>query len=160
MLKEHEKGSQKGVEFEEYCEEHISSIAQYHGDKLEATGMLTGIIEGSKKGDFVYTIQDSGKKIVLEMKDYSNHILDGDGSLTIYALKGFNNSVHLIDFKKGYHYKISLYKLIPDSLEKQYSSYYEPLVIGFIKQYENDNLTPNIPLVLKKLIWKYFPSFL
>ena len=72
VLKEHEKGSQKGVEFEEYCEEHISSIAQYHGDKLEATGMLTGIIEGSKKGDFVYTIQDSGKKIVLEMKDYSS----------------------------------------------------------------------------------------
>jgi hypothetical protein len=72
VLKEHEKGSQKGVEFEEYCEKHISSIAQYHGDKLEATGMLTGIIEGSKKGDFVYTIQDSGKKIVLEMKDYSS----------------------------------------------------------------------------------------
>ena len=69
---EHEKGTQKGVEFEEYCEEHISNIAKHHNDRLEATGNTTGIIPGSKKGDFVYTIEDSGKKIVLEMKDYSS----------------------------------------------------------------------------------------
>ena len=69
---EHEKGTQKGVEFEEYCEEHISNIAKHHNDRLEATGNTTGISPGSKKGDFVYTIEDSGKKIVLEMKDYSS----------------------------------------------------------------------------------------
>jgi hypothetical protein len=69
---EHERGTQKGVEFEEYCEEHISNIAKHHNDRLEATGNTTGIIPGSKKGDFVYTIEDSGKKIVLEMKDYSS----------------------------------------------------------------------------------------
>jgi hypothetical protein len=72
VLNEHEKGTQKGVEFEEYCKEHISNIAKHHNDRLEATGTMPGIIEGSKKGDFVYTIQDSGKKIVLEMKDYSS----------------------------------------------------------------------------------------
>ena len=71
VQKEHEKGTQKGVEFEKYCEERISDIAKHHNDRLEATGTTTGIIPGSKKGDFVYTIQDSGKKIVLEMKDYS-----------------------------------------------------------------------------------------
>jgi hypothetical protein len=69
---EHQKGTQKGVEFEEYCEEIISEIAKNHNDRLESTGNITGLIEGSKKGDHVYTIKDSGKKIVLEMKDYTN----------------------------------------------------------------------------------------
>jgi hypothetical protein len=69
---EHQKGTQKGVEFEEYCEEIISDIAKHHNDRLEATGNITGMVEGSKKGDYIYTIGDSGKKIVLEMKDYNN----------------------------------------------------------------------------------------
>ena len=69
---EHQKGTQKGVEFEEYCEEIISDIAKHHNDRLESTGTTTGLIEGSKKGDHVYTIKDSGKKIVLEMKDYTS----------------------------------------------------------------------------------------
>ncbi len=68
---EHQKGTQKGVEFEEYCEEIISEIAKHHNDRLESTGNTTGLLEGSKKGDHVYTIKDSGKKIVLEMKDYT-----------------------------------------------------------------------------------------
>jgi len=69
---EHQKGTQKGVEFEEYCEEIISEIAKHHNDRLESTGNISGLIEGSKKGDHVYTIKDSGKKIVLDMKDYAN----------------------------------------------------------------------------------------
>lgn len=69
---EHQKGTQKGVEFEKYCEEIISEIAKHHNDRVESTGKISGIVEGSKKGDYVYTIQDSGKKIVLEMKDYAN----------------------------------------------------------------------------------------
>jgi len=69
---EHQKGTQKGVEFEEYCGNIISDIAKVYGDKLEATGNTTGLIAGSKKGDHVYTIVDTGKKIVLEEKDYSS----------------------------------------------------------------------------------------
>jgi hypothetical protein len=69
---EHQKGTQKGVEFEQYCEDIISEIAKYHNDRVESTGNVSGIVEGSKKGDYVYTIQDNGKKIVLEMKDYAN----------------------------------------------------------------------------------------
>ena len=41
---EHQKGTQKGVEFEEYCENIISDIAKVYGDKLEATGNTTGLI--------------------------------------------------------------------------------------------------------------------
>jgi len=69
---EHQKGTQKGVEFEEYCFNVISEIAKVHGDKIEPTGNTTGLIAGSKKGDHVYTIVDTGKKIVLEEKDYGN----------------------------------------------------------------------------------------
>ncbi len=69
---EHERGTQKGVEFEKYCEERINNIAKPHGDRLVPTGNTTGIIPDSKKGDFVYIMKDSGKKIVLEMKDYSS----------------------------------------------------------------------------------------
>ena len=69
---EHQKGTQKGVEFEEYCGNIISDIAKVYGDKLEDTGNTTGLIAGSKKGDHVYTIVDTGKKIVLEEKDYSS----------------------------------------------------------------------------------------
>ena len=69
---EHERGTQKGVEFEKYCEERINNISKPHGDRLVPTGNTTGIIPGSKKGDFVYKMKDSGKKIVFEMKDYSS----------------------------------------------------------------------------------------
>ena len=67
---EHQKGTQKGAEFEEHCAEIILGIAKHHGDRLETTAKISGIVKGNKKGDYVYTIQDNGKKIVLEMKDY------------------------------------------------------------------------------------------
>jgi hypothetical protein len=68
---EHQKGTQKGVEFENYCENIISNIAKRHHDRLENTSKTKGLIKDCEKGDFVYTIQDSGKKIVLEAKDYT-----------------------------------------------------------------------------------------
>ena len=69
---EHRKGTQKGVEFEEYCEEILSDIAKTYSDSLEKTGNVAGLVENSKKGDYVYTISENGKKIVLEMKDYTS----------------------------------------------------------------------------------------
>ena len=69
---EHEKGTGKGEEFEDYCEEIISEIAKQHGDLLENTAKTPGSIPGSKKGDHLYTIEETRKKIVLEMKDYTN----------------------------------------------------------------------------------------
>ena len=68
---EHLKGTQKGFEFEEYCEKTLSSIAKMFGDRLEKTGETVGLVENSKKGDYVYTIKENDKKIVLEMKDYT-----------------------------------------------------------------------------------------
>jgi len=64
-----ERSTQKGFVFEDYCEEKLGWISSIHSDKLERTGDIAGKISGSKKGDFVLTLGDIGKKIVFEMKD-------------------------------------------------------------------------------------------
>ena len=64
-----EKGTQKGIDFEDQCQSKLEWIAQIHSDKLERTGKEYGKITNSKKGDFVITLGDIGKKIVFEMKN-------------------------------------------------------------------------------------------
>lgn len=64
-----EKSPQKGFDFEDYCEQKLGWIASIHSDKLERTSDIIGKVSGSKKGDFVLTLGDIGKKIVFEMKD-------------------------------------------------------------------------------------------
>ena len=71
---EHLKGTQKGFEFEEYCEKTLSSIAKMFGDRLEKTGETVGLVENSKKGDYVYTVTALSKKIVLDMKEYTSKL--------------------------------------------------------------------------------------
>ena len=67
--KEKEKGTKKGFDFEDQCEEKLQWIARIHSDKLDRTGDTQGKITASKKGDFVLTLGDINKKIVFEMKD-------------------------------------------------------------------------------------------
>jgi len=67
-----EKSTLKGFDFEEQCEKKLQWIARIHSDKLEKTGTTVGKITSSKKGDFVLTLGDIGKKIVFEMKNMSN----------------------------------------------------------------------------------------
>jgi len=76
-----------------------------------------------------------------------------------HIFKTADNMIHILDFYDGSHYKISLHQLIPPTLKKLYREKYDPLVIGYIKQKQNEKLIPTIPLVLQKLIWRYFPSF-
>ena len=64
-----EKGTQKGFDFEDWCETKLEWIAQIHSDKIERTGKETGKIGKSLQGDFVITLGDINKKIVFEMKD-------------------------------------------------------------------------------------------
>lgn len=64
-----EKTSLKGDEFEDELHEMLSEIANVTGDKVEKTGEEIGELAQSKKGDFVITLQDSEKKIVVEAKD-------------------------------------------------------------------------------------------
>ena len=67
-----ERGTKKGLDFEDECKKKLQWIARIHSDKLENTGTTKGKITSSKKGDFVLTLGDSGKKIVFEMKNMSN----------------------------------------------------------------------------------------
>ena len=62
-----QSGTQKGFDFEDYCQPILESVAKVFGDTVDKTGKTEGLIDD--KGDFVYTIKDLGSKIVLEMKD-------------------------------------------------------------------------------------------
>jgi hypothetical protein len=62
-----QKGTQKGFDFEDYCQPILESVAKVLGDTVDKTGDIQGLIDD--KGDFEYTIKDLGSKIVLEMKD-------------------------------------------------------------------------------------------
>jgi len=62
-----QRGTQKGFDFEDYCQPILESVAKAFGDIVDKTGDTQGLIDD--KGDFVYTIKDLGSKIVLEMKD-------------------------------------------------------------------------------------------
>lgn len=68
VQEEREKGTQKGIDFEEQCEKKLEWIAEIHSDKLERTGNEKGKL-GNKKGDFVIALGDIGKRIVFEMKN-------------------------------------------------------------------------------------------
>lgn len=63
------KGTQKGREFEEQCEADLNEAARPHSDAIDKTGDVAGRAGRSKKGDFVATLDGSGRRIVFEMKD-------------------------------------------------------------------------------------------
>ena len=64
------KGTQKGRDFEAWCEEGLSLAAKANADTLESTGAVSGSVGGSKKGDFVATLSGAANtRIVFEMKD-------------------------------------------------------------------------------------------
>ena len=64
-----DKSTRKGMVFEDYCEQILDHIAQIHSDKIKRTSNDYGKLSKNKKGDFVITLGDIGKKIVFEMKD-------------------------------------------------------------------------------------------
>ena len=66
-----EKTTLKGFSFEEVCEQILSDIIKMQeGDELHRTSMESGLLEHSKKGDFVISLgQKPDAKIVLEIKD-------------------------------------------------------------------------------------------
>ena len=66
---EREKGTQKGIDFEDDCMEKLQVIASVHSDKLARTSNESGKLSSSKKGDFVLTLGDTGKRIVIETKN-------------------------------------------------------------------------------------------
>ncbi len=64
----------KGKEFEKYCEELLKEIAKSHGDIVEDKTKVAGNVANSQKGDYVYSVTELSKNIVLDMKDYTTDL--------------------------------------------------------------------------------------
>ena len=65
---ERAKGTQKGFDFEDRCEEKLGELAQASSDIVERTGSLGGLQARDKKGDFVVTLSENKKRVVFEVK--------------------------------------------------------------------------------------------
>ena len=63
------RGTQKGRRFEEQCEADLEEVARPYSNAIDPTGDVAGRAGKCKKGDFVATLDGSGKRIVFEMKD-------------------------------------------------------------------------------------------
>jgi hypothetical protein len=70
---ERAKGTQKGKDFEDICEDLLSDIVRNHkGDIFQRTTTVKGQITNSKKGDFVVDVTGKTEhRIVVEAKDMS-----------------------------------------------------------------------------------------
>jgi hypothetical protein len=71
---ERAKSAAKGADFEGIVEDLLGEVARGSGDMLERTGTETGTLMGSKKGDFVLTLNAEATaaadlRIVVECKD-------------------------------------------------------------------------------------------
>ena len=66
---ESQKGTQKGTEFEDFCQPFLEDTARMFSDIVEPTGTSKTKGTEKKKGDFVVTLADNKKRIVFEMKD-------------------------------------------------------------------------------------------
>jgi hypothetical protein len=73
---ERSRSAAKGGDFEDLLEDLLGSLARGAGDLLDRTGTETGAVLGSKKGDFVLTIDSrlargADLRVVVEAKDRS-----------------------------------------------------------------------------------------
>ena len=78
-------------------------------------------------------------------------------SFSRFVVKDGNNNAHIINYETGQHVKVDLFNLIPNELLKSHQKYYQPLIMGYLREKENENNMPCIPFALKTLILKFFP---
>eukprot|EP01084_Bolivina_argentea_P189505 325879_1 len=90
---------------------------------------------------------------------YNTPILDLYTAENIYVMKDSDNYGYIVNFKSGKRYKFNVYDIIPKQVIKLHRKHYELLIIGFVKQQENELNMIRIPYVLKQLILLFFPLF-
>lgn len=71
---ERAKGTAKGTDFEDLLEAMLGDLARGAGDMLDRTGAEAGVVAGSRKGDFVLTLdprlaRGADVRVVVEAKD-------------------------------------------------------------------------------------------
>ena len=79
----------------------------------------------------------------------------GDG----YLMKSKNSDdIHFLStYYDKSHFKVNIHKLLSMEFINDRRDYYNPLIIGYIKEQEKNKLIRNVPFVLKQLILNYFP---
>ncbi len=79
----------------------------------------------------------------------------------MYAIKTSNNDIHCIERNEEFHFKFSLYDIIPIKMKEFYDLKYNALIFGYVKMIENNlKLSSNVPWYLTKMIYSYYPCFL
>eukprot|EP01084_Bolivina_argentea_P240191 403582_1 len=80
-----------------------------------------------------------------------------------FAVKTANNNVHFLKcddiLHDAYHFKISLYDVVPCELRKLYEIHYEQLVSGYIRLNIEELCAMLIPNSLKDLVAQYYSCF-
>lgn len=73
-----------------------------------------------------------------------------------------DNSLHFMSLKEdnSYHYKMSLYSIIPKQIIDLNQNELKPLIRGFVKKFEKNNEMIFIPLYLQDLIVQFYPVFI
>ena len=110
---------------------------------------------------FVFYFQDNSDIWILNLlnKKWYKSPYDNPKSecYDVYILKGkCDRSRYIMDFRMGNRYKFDLYNLLPLKLIKDSKDYYELLIIGWIKEMENNDIIPSIPIDLQRLILYFF----
>ena len=67
-----------------------------------------------------------------------------------------NQDIHFLQFTKKQHFKIAAHNLLPKEVVVARRKYYNPLIFGYIRYQETNDLVPNIPFVLKRLILDFY----
>ena len=84
------------------------------------------------------------------------------GDAIPFVIHDSDDSIHFISFLKdnhNHHFRACLFDLIPMDIIQLNSKSFDPLIIGFIKQFERRNQMIFIPMYLKKLIVQFYPTF-
>eukprot|EP01084_Bolivina_argentea_P292657 503168_1 len=92
----------------------------------------------------------------------SNHYLPHQQTCfqqcNMYVVKN-KYDAHLLDFDQSKHFKVSLFDLMPTELVMVHRKYYNKLIMGYLRERENQSLIPIMPHVLKVLILNFFQMF-
>ena len=103
---EAEKGTRKGIEFEDALYEHVASVAMQLDDTSENVGSVVGTLPRSKVGDYVITLGDTsdaaGQCIVVEAKKKGNYSLKTALTEMNEAKENRQAAVGVLAFAKGY----------------------------------------------------------
>ena len=130
------------------------------------------------RGDYEFDVILAFENIVAifdfqALEIWCHHLLDNKSYKSLYQIpesmeysnyeyvqscvvKAGNNYAHILNFASGDHIKIDLHKLMPKGLLKSHREYYQPLIMGYLREKENENNISCIPFVLKTIILKFF----